>query len=61
MPHPHDPATNILLAIFLGATWSWVGLIESYGMVMTHILVPTLSALVLAGQLWLIWRRRQRK
>lgn len=61
MSNPHDHAINIILAIFFGATSWWVGFMDSYGFFMTHILVPTLSAAVLSGQLWLMWNRRDRK
>lgn len=61
MSGPHDHAANIALAIVLGiAPWG-IGLVESYGLYMTHFVVPTLSAIVLCGQLWLMWKKRQRK
>jgi hypothetical protein len=54
--HHHDYfMVNVPVAVFFGSVQFWISALSGYGEVMIHFVVPTLSAVVLASQLWLFW------
>jgi hypothetical protein len=60
MVHHHE-YLRIPIAVFFGAMPWWISALNSYGEVVTHFIVPTLSAGVLACQLWIYWKRYMRR